>query len=63
MIHLDLQVTSNVINEDAMEKIRMEIRRRMLTFIFEAVDAVAAREDMRFNHKDVDVAGHINVLV
>ena len=62
MIHLDLQVTSKIINEDAMEMIRMEIRRRMMTLVFEAVDAVATREGMRFSHKDVGVTGDIKIV-
>ena len=62
MIHLSLQITSSVINDDAMEKIRMEIRRRMMTFVFEAVDEVAVREGMRFSHKDIDVTGDIKLV-
>ena len=62
MIHLDLQVTSKTINEDAMEMIRMEIRRRMMTLVFEAVDTVATREGMRFSHKDVGVTGDIKLV-
>ena len=62
MIHLNLQITSSVINEDAMEKIRMEIRRRMMTLVFDAVTAVAAREDMRFSHTDIEVTGDIKLV-
>lgn len=59
MIHLDLQISSKRINEDAMELIRLEIRQRALTFLFEAVDAVAIRNGFRFSHKDIGVAGEI----
>ena len=62
MIHLDLQVTSKIINEDAMEMIRLELRRRMLAVVFEAVEEVATREGMRFSHKDVGVTGDIKLV-
>lgn len=61
MIHLDLQVDSATINEDAMEKIRMEIRRRILAMVFESVDAVAVQNDFRFSHRDVGVTGDIKM--
>lgn len=49
----------NVINEEAEEKIRLEIRRRILQFIFESVDAVSASNGYRFNHRDIGVTGDI----
>lgn len=62
MIHLELQIDSGTINADAMEKIRMEIRRRMLGVLFEAVDAVADNNGFRFSHKDIGVTGDIKLI-
>ncbi len=62
MIHLDLKINSTVINEAAMEDIRMRLRGEMLAVIFKAVDAVANERGYSFNHRDVEVSGNI-VLV
>ena len=60
MIHIELDVNMRgVINAEAEEKIRLELRSRVLQFIFESVDAVANKNDYRFSHRDIGVTGDI----
>jgi hypothetical protein len=59
VIHIDLKITSEIMNEDAMNKLRMQLRRNVMSFIFDAVNEVANREDMRFNHRNITIAGDI----
>lgn len=61
-IHLALTIDSNVINADAMEKIKTLLRREMLKHVFDAVDQVAEENDYRFGHRDISVDGVIKVV-
>lgn len=62
MIKIELEITTRTINNEAMELLRLELRRRALQFVFESVDAVSAANDMRFSHRDIHVAGDIQLL-
>ncbi len=61
-IKLELEVGSAIMNEDAMDHLRIEIRQRMLAFLFECVDHVATKQDMRFSHRDIGVTGEITLV-
>jgi septum formation topological specificity factor MinE len=62
MIHLDLKISSNTINSDAMEKIRVALRQEMLAVIFKVVNSVADQNEYSFSSKDVHVDGSIKQI-
>ncbi len=60
-IKIQLTVSSQVINAEAMSKICDEVRYGIANFIAEAVNAVAQVNDLDFNHSYVSITGSIEV--
>lgn len=54
---IDVKVSSTIINDQAMELIRTEVRKKILFVVFKAIDDVAEANDFRFSHKDIVVDG------
>lgn len=59
MIKIDLEINSRVLNQAAMDELRVRIREAMLPFIFDQVDRLADARGYRFSHTDVSVGGTI----
>jgi hypothetical protein len=62
-IVIELEVTSRAHTEDALEAIRVELRKRALSFVFDAIDnAKFGLGDGPVNHSNFHVAGEIKVV-
>lgn len=59
---IDIEVSSQSINDHAMELIRLGVRKKILFTIFKAVDDVAETNDFGFSHKDIVVDGTIKAV-
>lgn len=61
MINLNLNITVPGINAEAEEKVRVELRKRMLGFILSEMDKAFRTHSIAFNHADVKVDGEITI--
>ena len=62
-ITIELEVTSRAHTAEALEAIRVELRKRALTFVFEAIDnAKFGLGDGPVIHSNFHVAGEIKVV-
>ena len=60
-IHLEIDISSTVYNNIAMEDLRLEIRRQLTGFIFKCAESVETPMGKPLDHRNITVGGSVKM--